>query len=88
MSFYSRPLAKELDMYQLLHSLTASELFRRQLPSFAVAFAVAELLYKFKSFALECAAFLVTWYILDWLLSALFPAQTSPKATDHAGPTA
>lgn len=72
-------------MYQLLHSLTASELFRRQLPAFALAFAVAELFYKFKSFALECAAFLVTWYVLDWILSASFPAQ--PKSTDHAGPT-
>ena len=44
-------------MYKLLHSVTASELFKRQLPPFVVAFLIAELFYKFKSFALECAAF-------------------------------
>ena len=36
----------------------------RDLPPFASAMAVAELLYKFGSFALECLAFLATWYVL------------------------
>jgi hypothetical protein len=68
-------------MYQLIHSLTTSELFKRQLPPFLVAFAVAELLYKFKSFALECAAFLVTWYVLDALAHALFPRRAEPTGS-------
>ena len=68
-------------MYQLIHSMTASELFKRQLPPFMLAFVVAELFYKFKSFALECVAFLVTWYIFDLLLSVFFPAPTR-KSSD------
>ena len=52
-------------MYQLIHSLTVSDLFKRQLPVFAVAFVIAELFYKFHSFILETGAFLITWYVLD-----------------------
>jgi len=59
-------------MYKLIHSLTFNELFKRQLPVFALAFAIAEVLYKFHSFTLECAAFLVTWYALDALAQYLF----------------
>ena len=58
-------------MYRLLHSLTMGELFKRQLPVFALAFLIAELFYKFKSFALECAAFLITWYLLDAALQVI-----------------
>jgi hypothetical protein len=66
-------------MYQLIHSVTASELFRRQLPVFLVAFLIAEFFYKFKSFALECIAFLVTWYVLDAIVQFLLPRK-SPTA--------
>jgi hypothetical protein len=52
-------------MYQLIHSLTVSDLFKRQLPVFVVAFVIAELFYKFHSFILETGAFLITWYVLD-----------------------
>jgi hypothetical protein len=37
----------------------------------AVAFAIAEFFYKFHSFALECLAFLVTWYVLSFAWSKL-----------------
>ena len=60
-------------MYQLIHSLTASELFKRQLPVFLVAFLTAELFYKFHSFTLECIAFLVTWYVLDAVVQLVLP---------------
>ena len=59
-------------MYQLIHSVTASDLFKRQLAPFALAFAIAEFFYKFHSFALECLAFLVTWYVLDAFAQWLF----------------
>ena len=59
-------------MYQLIHGLTSSELFKRQLPVFLIAFVIAEFFYKFGSFALECLAFLVTWYALDALVHVLF----------------
>ena len=60
-------------MHQLIHSLTVSELFKRQLPIFLLAFVVAELFYKFKSFTLECAAFLVTWYVIDAIVQWMVP---------------
>jgi len=66
-------------MYQLIHSLTISELFKRQLPVFVVAFAIAELFYKFHSFILETGAFLVTWYALDAVLQWLIPRK-APSA--------
>ena len=60
-------------MFQLIHSLTASELFKRQVPVFLVAFLVAEFFYKFHSFTLECLAFLVTWYVIDAVVQVMMP---------------
>ena len=54
-------------MYQLLRELPTKQLLIRQLPSFLVAFLIAEMFYKFHSFTLECAAFLVTWFVVDAL---------------------
>lgn len=71
-------------MYKLIHSLTARELFKRQLPVFALAFLIAELLYKFHSFTLECAAFLVTWYVLDALAQVLTKRRGSNEERDLA----
>jgi len=65
-------------MYHLIQSLTASALFKQQLPVFLLAFVIASLFYKFGSFALECAAFLATWYVLDALAHALFHRADSP----------
>jgi hypothetical protein len=58
-------------MYKLIHNLTVSELFKRQLPVFVVAFVIAELFYKFHSFILETGAFLITWYVLDALVQGI-----------------
>ena len=52
-------------MFQLIKTLGAGELLARQLPVAGVAFLTAELFYKFGSFALECVAFLATWFVLD-----------------------
>ena len=41
----------------------------QEAPALLAAFVVAEALYKFKSFTLECAAFLVTRYALSWVQS-------------------
>jgi hypothetical protein len=60
-------------MYQLIHSLSVNELFKRQLPVFLLAFVIAELFYKFHSFTLECAAFLATWYVLDAIVHWIVP---------------
>jgi hypothetical protein len=66
-------------MYQLIHSLTVSDLFKRQLPVFVVAFVIAELFYKFHSFTLETGAFLITWYVLDAIVQRVF-ARGAPTA--------
>lgn len=60
-------------MFKLIHSLSMSELLRQQFPVFAISFLIAEFFYKFGSFALECVAFLVTWYVLDAVMQWLTP---------------
>ena len=35
--------------------------------------AIAEFFFKFKSFALECLAFLAVWFVLSFLQSLIFP---------------
>lgn len=58
-------------MFTLLIRLGRNELLFQQLPSLVVAFGIAELFYKFHSFALECLAFLATWFVLDALAHLL-----------------
>lgn len=36
-----------------------------QTPAFLGSFAIASIFFKFGSFALECVAFLATWYFID-----------------------
>ena len=43
----------------------------QEAPAFAASFVIAEVFYKFHSFTLECAAFLVTWYGLSWVQSLI-----------------
>ncbi|UIJ72701.1 hypothetical protein [Aurantimonas sp. HBX-1] len=56
-------------MYALVKSLTLRAMLMEQLPVFAASWVIAEFFYKFKSFTLECAAFLVTWFLLDAAVS-------------------
>ena len=58
-------------MYSLIEQLGLQFVMRREFIPFAVAFMIAEFAYKFKSFALECAAFLVTWYVLSFIQSLI-----------------
>lgn len=72
-------------MFELFRRLDTRQLAFEQLPIFLVALTIAELFYKFKSFLLETAAFLVTWYVLGAVYAGvrrlLAPAQTDrPKA--------
>ena len=66
-------------MYQLLRSLSGQDLVVQQAPVFVVAFVLASVFYKFGNFALECVAFLATWFVLDLLASV---ARTSFGRTD------
>ena len=74
-------------MYSNIRGKSTKHLMTRQLPPLAIAFVIAELFYKFKSFALECLVFLVTWFVIDavfhYVTNALYPTQPSDKR-DHA----
>lgn len=59
-------------MYTLYRSLTIRSLLLQQLPALLISLVIAEALYKFHSFTLEAAAFLVTWFVVDAALSSLF----------------
>ncbi len=52
-------------MYSLISQHSARKLLLEQLPILGVSLLLAEVLYKFHSFTLECLAFLATWYVLD-----------------------
>ena len=58
-------------MYTLIRSLPLRELLLEQFPAFLISFVIAELFYKFHSFTLECLAFLVTWYIIDFVITTV-----------------
>jgi hypothetical protein len=62
-------------MYSLVKALGTRAAVSQEALPFATAFVIAELLYKFKSFALECAAFLATWYILSWIQARLMKSR-------------
>jgi hypothetical protein len=57
-------------MFTLLRMLPPRLLLVEQLPALSLAWVLAELFYKFHSFSLECAAFLLTWFAIDALLQA------------------
>jgi hypothetical protein len=52
-------------MYTLISLLPFRRLAYEQVPALAAAWIIAELFYKFHSFSLEAAAFLVTWGAID-----------------------
>ena len=59
-------------MYSLFQQLGVQLALRKEALPFGLAFFVAEMFYKFKSFTLECAAFLVTWFVLSYIQSLVF----------------
>ena len=58
-------------MYTLVRTLAPKAFWLQQMPVLAVSFAIAESFYKFGSFALECTAFLATWFLLDAFVTLL-----------------
>jgi len=71
-------------MYTLLRSVPISNLLALQAPALLASFIIAEMFFKFKSFTLECLAFLVTWFVIDALLSVgrnlLLGSKSAPNA--------
>jgi hypothetical protein len=58
-------------VYTLVRSLGSRAALVREAVTFAAALAVAEALYKFHSFSLECLAFLATWAAFSGLASGV-----------------
>ena len=58
-------------MYTLVRSVPLRSLLSTQAPALLAAFLIAEFFYKFGSFALECLAFLATWFVIDAAFSAV-----------------
>ncbi|MBZ0280551.1 MAG: hypothetical protein K8L97_07395 [Anaerolineae bacterium] len=61
-------------MFALLRAVSSQQLLIEQLPALLVAIFIAENFYKFRSFTLECVAFLVTWYVTDAILTQVYKA--------------
>jgi len=65
-------------MYTLFRSGPLHSLVAIQAPALLLSLVIAGLFYKFHSFTLECAAFLLTWFAIDAALScirSLWPAR-------------
>lgn len=67
-------------MYRAIRRQGSAAFLRQETPALVAAFVIAELFYKWGSFALECLGFLATWFALSFLL-----AQLAPRATDDTG---
>ena len=60
-------------MFSLIKDLGLRVAAKQEAVPFLISFGIAEFFFKFKSFALECLAFLVVWFVLSFLQSLLFP---------------
>lgn len=58
-------------MLEFLRALRATRALEVRLPGLVLAFLIAEVFYKFHSFALECGAFLLTWLVIDVIVDRL-----------------
>ena len=72
-------------MFSLLKGFGIQLTIKREGIPFLVAFVIAELFFKFKSFALECLAFLAVWFVLSYLQSLLLPHRKEHSAADKRG---
>lgn len=66
-------------MFSLIKELGLLVAAKQEAVPFLIAFGIAEFFFKFKSFALECLAFLAVWYVLSFLQSLIFPSARSAK---------
>lgn len=65
-------------MHRAIRKQGAGVFLRQEAPWLVTAFVIAEMFYKFHSFALECLAFLATWYALSFLASLVAPLVNGP----------
>lgn len=58
-------------MYSYVKEVGVPAFLAREAPAGLGALVLAEVFYRFGSFALECAAFLATWAALSWIHASL-----------------
>jgi hypothetical protein len=68
-------------MFSLIKELGVRVAVRQEAVPFLIAFAIAEFFFKFKSFALECVAFLAVWALLSFVQSVIFPSTRGQRPT-------
>jgi hypothetical protein len=66
-------------MHTLVQAIGLNAAAKRELVPLGAAFLIAEFFYKFGSFALECVAFLATWYVLSIAFSFVTQQSQSEK---------
>jgi hypothetical protein len=71
---------EEIAMLEFLRVLRRHGDWPVHLPGLLLAFVLAELFFKFHSFALECGAFLATWLVIDVVVDALARRLRAPAA--------
>ncbi len=54
-------------MYKLIKTIGFKKFLTTEMPAFGIALIIAEFIYKFGSFILECGSFLATWYFISWM---------------------
>ena len=52
-------------MFTMMREVGVRRSLTSEAPYLGLSFLIAELLYKFHSFTLECLAFLTTWFVLS-----------------------
>jgi hypothetical protein len=65
-------------VFSLIKDLGVRVAAKQEAVPFLIAFAIAEVFFKFKSFALECLAFLAVWCVLSFLQSLVFTHRVRP----------
>jgi hypothetical protein len=60
-------------VFSLIKDLGLRVAAKQEAVPFLISFAIAEFFFKFKSFALECLAFLAVWFVLSFVQSLVFP---------------
>ena len=68
-------------MFSLIKDLGLLVAAKQEAVPFLIAFGIAEFFFKFKSFALECLAFLAVWYVLSFVQSLVFPHRKQGRAS-------
>ena len=63
----------DIDVFTSSRSLGFQVAAKQEAVPFLIAFGIAEFFLEFDSFALECLAFLATWFVLSFVQSLLFP---------------